>query len=114
MISSAWLLQGYAPHFRLKPLWVESTTPVKAGHGGRIATMRVIIIFILLVVLGFVGWKAAERFKLIDTTPTEQAAPTAPTPDEAAPTPAPSLPSFDIVRVDRTGYAVIARSEEHT
>ncbi|OFX01860.1 MAG: hypothetical protein A3E78_16975 [Alphaproteobacteria bacterium RIFCSPHIGHO2_12_FULL_63_12] len=70
--------------------------------------MRVIIIFILLVVLGFVGWKAAERFKLIDTTPTEQAAPTAPTPDEAAPTPAPSLPSFDIVRVDRTGYAVIA------
>lgn len=69
--------------------------------------MRVIIIFILLVVLGFIAWKAAERFKLIETAPQTETAPSAPAPD-AGEAPAPSLPSFDIVRVDRTGYAVIA------
>lgn len=70
--------------------------------------MRVIIIFILLVVLGFIAFKAAEKFKLIETTPQEQTAPSA-TPEDGAEEPvAPSLPSFDIVRVDRTGYAVIA------
>jgi nucleoid-associated protein YgaU len=68
--------------------------------------MRVVIIFALLVVLGFIAFKAAERFKLIDTAPQEQAAPAS---DAAEPeVVAPSLPSFDIVRVDRTGYAVIA------
>lgn len=70
--------------------------------------MRVVIIFVLLVVLGFIAWKAAERFKLIEAVPQESAEPatgTSETPDVA---PEPSLPSFDIVRVDRTGYAVIA------
>ncbi|MEM8770539.1 MAG: LysM peptidoglycan-binding domain-containing protein [Pseudomonadota bacterium] len=73
--------------------------------------MRVLIIFLLLIVLGFIGWKAAERFGLIDK-PAEEAEIVA---DDAlppleAPTAVeePSLPSFDIVRVDRTGYAVIA------
>ncbi|MEK7265897.1 MAG: LysM peptidoglycan-binding domain-containing protein [Pseudomonadota bacterium] len=70
--------------------------------------MRVIIIFLLLVVLGFIGWKAAERFKLIDAATQEETAPAAPAKDETAEAPLPSLPSFDIVRVDRTGYAVIA------
>ncbi len=73
--------------------------------------MRVIIIVLLLIVLGFIGWKAAERFKLIETpgevvsTPVDDEADDADVP--AAET-APALPSFDIVRVDRTGYAVIA------
>ncbi len=70
--------------------------------------MRVIIIFILLIVLGFVAWKAAERFKLIDRAPQEDTTSAPAAPDAEAQKPAPSLPSFDIVRVDRTGYAVIA------
>jgi len=73
--------------------------------------VRVIIIVLLLIVLGFIGWKAAEKFKIIegpeqettsavdDGTPDEQET-------EAAPVPA--LPSFDIVRVTRGGYATIA------
>lgn len=74
--------------------------------------MRVIIIVLLLIVLGFVGWKAAERFKIIEG-PQEEASDVASDsgdaesdglPEEAEP----ALPSFDIVRVDRSGYAVIA------
>ncbi len=68
--------------------------------------MRVIVIFVLLVVLGFVAFKAAERFKLIEPANQEQA--TAPPEKVRTEAPSPSLPSFDIVRVDRTGYAVIA------
>lgn len=74
--------------------------------------MRVVIIFLLLIVLGFVGWKVAEYYDLIDTPQdivTEEQVvegETAATPEEAAPEAA--LPSFDIVRVDRSGYAVIA------
>ena len=75
--------------------------------------MRVIIIFVLLIMLGFIGWKAAERLRRDappeDTAPqetqAEEPAQTAETAPDASP---PSLPSFDIVRVDRTGYAVIA------
>lgn len=69
--------------------------------------MRVIIIFVLLVVLGFIAWKAAERFNLIDRTPQEETTAAPAAPGAKVQTPA-SLPSFDIVRVDRTGYAVIA------
>lgn len=73
--------------------------------------MRVIIIILLLIVLGFIGWKAAERFKIIDQ-PEEQTVEreTPSTSDErdVGETAEPALPSFDIVRVDRTGYAVIA------
>ncbi len=73
--------------------------------------MRVIVIILLLIVLGFIGWKAAERFKIIDD-PSEQTTDAGSTaaPGDAQPeAPAePALPSFDIVRVDRTGYAVIA------
>ncbi len=72
--------------------------------------MRVIIIILLLIVVGFIGWKAAERFRIIDGPSEQVETPAAPDSAEPAPdAPAePSLPSFDIVRVDRTGYAVIA------
>jgi hypothetical protein len=70
--------------------------------------MRVLIIFILLIILGFLAYKAAERFNLIETAPEEEGAPVGEPEDSSAAAPAPSLPSFDIVRVDRTGYAVIA------
>lgn len=73
--------------------------------------MRVVIIVLLLIVLGFIGWKAAERFKIIDE-PGDEVVATPPSDAEdpvvAEPPAEPSLPSFDIVRVDRTGYAVIA------
>ncbi|MEE2690556.1 MAG: Ig-like domain-containing protein [Pseudomonadota bacterium] len=70
--------------------------------------MRVVIIFILLILLGFIAYKAAERFKPAGRETEPQAQQTEPgAPDQAAPK-TPSLPSFDIVRVDRTGYAVIA------
>ena len=70
--------------------------------------MRVVIIFVLLIVIGFIAWKAAEKFKIIDTAPQEKAETTTPGAKPEAEKPPPSLPSFDIVRVDRTGYAVIA------
>ena len=72
--------------------------------------MRVIIIILLLIVLGFIGWKAAEKFKIIEGPDQETVETPAPdTGEPTAETPAePALPSFDIVRVDRTGYAVIA------
>ncbi len=72
--------------------------------------MRVIIIILLLIVVGFIGWKAAERFKIIESPADEIVEEQTPDADEPlGETPAePALPSFDIVRVDRTGYAVIA------
>ena len=74
--------------------------------------MRVIIIVLLLIVLGFIGWKAAERFKIIDGPDAEVSeTATAGADDEDADELSdrePALPSFDIVRVDRSGYAVIA------
>ena len=78
--------------------------------------MRVVIIFLLLIVLGFVGWKLAERYKLLETPVETQ--PPAVLEDEAAETPTDQeadvakLPSFDIVRVDRSGDAVIAGRAE--
>jgi len=73
--------------------------------------VRVVIIILLLIVLGFIGWKAAERFKIIESpvveaqlTKTGEEAPG----DEAEAPKEPALPSFDIVRVDREGHAVIA------
>jgi nucleoid-associated protein YgaU len=70
--------------------------------------MRVVIIFVLLVILGFIAWKAAERFNLVEPAPAVETktAPNAPEAPDAEQ--APSLPSFDIVRVDRSGDAVIA------
>ncbi len=72
--------------------------------------MRVLVIILLLIVLGFLAWKGAERFGLIETPPEEAATTTQP--DEIDPIDdveaEAALPSFDIVRVDRTGYAVIA------
>ncbi len=72
--------------------------------------MRVLVIVLLLIVLGFLAWKGAERFGLIETPPEEEvSAPPADDVDDAEEAEAAAaLPSFDIVRVDRTGYAVIA------
>lgn len=68
--------------------------------------MRVVIIFIVLIVLAFVGWQAAQRFR---PNPPDAGAPGAATSGAGTQAEAaPALPSFDIVRVDRTGYAVIA------
>ncbi|MEM6414422.1 MAG: LysM peptidoglycan-binding domain-containing protein [Pseudomonadota bacterium] len=71
--------------------------------------MRVLIIFLLLIILGFIGWKIAERYEIAPPieeviAPPEQE-PVAEPLDDAPKT---SLPSFDIVRIDRTGDAVIA------
>jgi nucleoid-associated protein YgaU len=70
--------------------------------------MRVVIIFILLIVLGFIAWKANERFHWFKVPEIVAPAQPTPAPSETAKKPTPALPSFDIVRVDRTGYAVIA------
>ncbi len=68
--------------------------------------MRVVIIAVLLVILGFIAWKAAERFNLVEPAPKADERPRPGAAPKAEP--APSLPSFDIVRVDRSGDAVIA------
>jgi len=71
--------------------------------------MRVIIIFLLLIILGFIAWQAFERFKPIEQlTPAEQTDETTTEEDETPVSSEPALPAFDIVRVDRNGYAVIA------
>ncbi len=74
--------------------------------------MRVVIIILLLIVLGFIGWKAAERFKIIEGPKDEisdaVSAGGDAAADEAAGPRAPALPSFDIVYVTRSGYATIA------
>ena len=72
--------------------------------------MRVIIIVLLLMILGFIGWKAAERFRIIDDGDQQETVePTVDEPDVETTAPESSaLPAFDIVRVDRSGYAVIA------
>ncbi len=74
--------------------------------------MRVVIIVLLLIVLGFIGWKAVERFKIIET-PGDDVTQIEPADGDAGDggdvkQKEPALPSFDIVRVDRSGYAVIA------
>ncbi len=71
--------------------------------------MRVVIIVLLLIVLGFIGWKAVERFKIIGE-PAEEAVEegAAAGEDAAAVAREPALPSFDIVYVTRSGYATIA------
>ncbi|MBB5517823.1 Ig-like domain-containing protein [Amphiplicatus metriothermophilus] len=70
--------------------------------------MRVLIIFVLLLVLAFIAWKAAERYLVEPSAPPPQEQTTPPEVEEAPEAAKPALPAFDIVRVDRTGYAVIA------
>ena len=72
--------------------------------------MRVIIIFLLLIILGYIAWQAFERFRPMDQlTPAETAEETTPEEtDVSEPAVEPALPAFDIVRVDRNGFAVIA------
>jgi len=73
--------------------------------------VRVFVIILILIVLGFLAWQGAQRFGLIESPPEETAtsepAEEAPAAETEAQAEA-ALPNFDIVRVDRTGYAVIA------
>ncbi len=73
--------------------------------------MRVFVIVLILIVLGFLAWQGAQRFGLIETPPDDESvsapADDVPAIEDAEPAEA-ALPNFDIVRVDRTGYAVIA------
>jgi len=71
--------------------------------------VRVIIIILLLIVLGFIGWKAAERYRIVEGPEPQVETPATPAPEKVEEKPVEAaLPSFDIVRVDRSGYAVIA------
>lgn len=70
--------------------------------------MRTVIIFLLILILAFIGWKVAERYNLVPPLPTINQPEQPASPPEAPAEPGVALPSFDIVRVDRTGYAVIA------
>jgi len=71
--------------------------------------MRVIIVFILLALLAFLAYRVSERYRGgAPATPAETAAPTPGEPEAPADTRASTLPSFDIVRVNRSGDAVIA------
>lgn len=70
--------------------------------------MRVIIIFVVLLIAAFVGYKALEHYGVLggnksSTETTEPAEPAQPEPEAGL-----SPPTFDIVRVDRSGFAVIA------
>jgi nucleoid-associated protein YgaU len=69
--------------------------------------MRTFLIFLLLILLGFLGWKAFEKSRT--PAPGENQQSETPTPDGQVKIPREApLPSFDIVRVDRTGHVVIA------
>ena len=72
--------------------------------------MRVIIIFLLLIVLGFIAWQAFERFRPMDQlTPAETTEGTTPEEtDIVEDVVEPALPAFDIVYVTREGLATIA------
>lgn len=68
--------------------------------------MRVLLIAIIIVILGVIVWKATEKYREgAPGTPGQTATQT--TPPGEAPS-APTLPSFDIVYVNRDGDAVIA------
>lgn len=73
--------------------------------------MRVVIIFLLLIVLGFLAWKAVEKYNIVggppkeaDTTVVKEEKPAPPAKAEEEV----SLPRFDVVYVTRSGYATIA------
>ena len=73
--------------------------------------MRVIIIFFLLIIFGFIGWQTIKNIGEPGADTPVAEAPAAPTTPDEAPEPVEeeaALPSFDIVRVDRSGRAVIA------
>ena len=74
--------------------------------------MRVLLIILLLVAVGFVLWRYGDRLVGVGEAGKPPAAErtTSPpsAPETAPPSRTPSLPGFDIVRVDRSGDAVIA------
>ncbi len=74
--------------------------------------MRYIILFLLLIILGFISWKVVEKFELLGPNKPSQSleqAQTQSAPQNQSDTPlGPVPPSFDVVRVGRDGFAVIA------
>ncbi|MEO0879601.1 MAG: LysM peptidoglycan-binding domain-containing protein [Pseudomonadota bacterium] len=73
--------------------------------------MRVVIIFLLLMIFGFIAWKAFERFRPVETltpAPAEDVADPDAGADAGEETAEAALPRFDIVYVTRSGYATIA------
>ncbi|MEL6112976.1 MAG: hypothetical protein AAFR20_09235, partial [Pseudomonadota bacterium] len=75
--------------------------------------MRFVVLFLLLLMLGFIAWKAVERFHLLDLPKNDQESVDLEPDPDSDPAPAPGAlgpmpPSFDIVRVDAGGNAVIA------
>ncbi len=73
--------------------------------------MRYALIFLVILVLAYVGYKTAEREGWLDRflpEQTDQAGVPAETPDAGEEEVGVAPPRFDIVRVDRTGFAVIA------
>lgn len=73
--------------------------------------MRVVIIFVLLIILAFIGWKLEERYNFLRPAPepaTVEAPADAPAAAEEPEPAAARLPSFDIVRIERTGDPLFA------
>ena len=75
--------------------------------------MRYLILILLLIILGFISWKAVEKFQLFgpDHPATQGQATPTPQEESSAPAPIPSgpiAPSFDVVRVSDSGYASIS------
>lgn len=73
--------------------------------------MRYILLFLLLMILGFIAWKVVERYDLLDVPQTGQEdiiQPAEEADDAPPPVLGPTPPSFDLVRVGRDGFAVIA------
>jgi len=72
--------------------------------------MRIVILILLLMILSFIGWKAVERFNLIEPAQDKVATDAADPQESDTPIQpvGPVPPSFDLVRVGRDGFAVIA------
>lgn len=72
--------------------------------------MRAILILLLLIVAGFLLWRFGDRLIGAGAPPRPSAGTTTTAPGPVGPsaTKTPSLPAFDIVRIDRSGDAVIA------
>ena len=80
--------------------------------------MRFVLVFIVILVLAYVGYETAKRQGWLDQyLPMLEQAIEPDEPEEQEPevveeVPGPILPTFDIVRVERTGFVVVAGNGE--